>query len=382
MIHAFGFVNPVALLTAITAITLIAALAMRAGVPFWKIVSLAFGIAIAREVKARPTFITVERNHPARRNPNRAWLPIAAIGLLLSGCSGLETGTVDTATLLPQNLGGWIKQPDPVTFDRETIFDHINGAGEVYRSYDFDHVIVARYHNPQGLAVTVELFDMGNPADAYGVYSYAREQEETGIGAAFERGGSILCFWQDRYYICVAAQQYDPDPAPLIEEVAREVSQRLPAPGPRPPLVDLLPIEGLRPLSERYFHLHQTLNYHFYLVRENVLNLSTETDAVLGRYQPGSPILLIIDYGSEPAAGATLASFRQFIAQNLASTETQETQAGETARQTLSTTKWKYLSSAQVGRFLIVALNGEDEAAAESLLEAASANVLQAETKE
>jgi hypothetical protein len=78
----------------------------------------------------------------------------------------------------------------------------------------------------------------------------------------------------------------------------------------------MLPTEGLRPLSERYFHLHQTLNYHYYLARENVLNLSPETDAVLGRYQPGSMILLIIDYEDEGPAADALVSFGDLIAQN------------------------------------------------------------------
>jgi hypothetical protein len=279
---------------------------------------------------------------------------------------------------LPASLGDWAMAPDPVIYDRETIFDHINGAGEVYRSYAFDHVIVASYENADGLAVAVELFDMGNPADAYGVYSYAREEEELGIGAAFQRGGSVLCFWQDRFYTCVAAKQVDPDPGPIIEEVARGVSRILPEPGPRPSLVDLLPTEGLRPLSERYFHLHLSLNYHYYLVQENILNLSAETDAVLGRYGPRSTILLIIDYADEGAAREKLISFRRFVAQHQAGVDAQEAPEGDTDRQTINTEKWKHISSAQQGRFLLVALNGEDEAAVEALVDAAARNVLHA----
>ncbi|MCJ7628218.1 MAG: hypothetical protein MUO50_07495, partial [Longimicrobiales bacterium] len=87
--------------------------------------------------------------------------------------------------LLPKTIGEWVKQDAPLTYDRETIFDYINGAGEVYRSYAFSHVLVDRYERSgaQDQGVTVELFDMGNPEDAFGVFSYAREQEEAGIGA-------------------------------------------------------------------------------------------------------------------------------------------------------------------------------------------------------
>jgi hypothetical protein len=313
---------------------------------------------------------------PSIRRINGAVCTFAALGPLLLGCSASETENVDTAMLLPETIDGWVKEASQVTYDRETIFDYINGAGEVYRSYAFEDVIVARYESLEGLGVTVELFDMGNPADAYGVFSYAREQEVTGIGTAFERRGSILCFWQDRFYVCVAAEQRDPDPGPIIEEVARGVSQSLPAAGSRPSLVDMLPAEGLRPLSERFFHLHQTLNYHYYLIRENVLNLSAETDAVLGRYQPGSTILLIIDYRDEGAATEALVSFRNLSAQNRVSAETPgETQGVDSAERTLKTENWNFVSSIQQGRFVVVALNGEDEAAVEALIETASDNL-------
>jgi len=46
--------------------------------------------------------------------------------------------------------------------------------------------------------ITVELFDMGTPDDAYGVFSYGREQEETGIGGGYELRSSVLSFWQNR----------------------------------------------------------------------------------------------------------------------------------------------------------------------------------------
>ena len=86
--------------------------------------------------------------------------------------------------LLPERFGAWTRSENTDVYDRETIFDYINGAGEVYRSYDFSEVLVDRYSSGQGSDVLVELFDMGSPDDAYGVFSYARESEEAG-----EQGG-------------------------------------------------------------------------------------------------------------------------------------------------------------------------------------------------
>jgi len=257
--------------------------------------------------------------------------------------------------VLPDTLGEWVRHPASVTYDRETIFDYINGAGEVYRSYAFSHLRVERYQRPEDEGVTVEIFDMGNPQDAYGVFSYAREEEEEGIGAGFERKGSILCFWQNRFYVCIAAERSYQDPGTVLEEVAKGIAASLPSSGVRPLLVGALPSEGLIPFSDRFFHLHQTLNYNYYLVRENVLNLSHETNAVLARYAPGSTYLLMIQYGSEGEASAALASFREAVLPGPEGVETTENETG------------KFVSSSQEGPYLVLVLDGESAAEADAL---------------
>jgi hypothetical protein len=261
--------------------------------------------------------------------------------------------------VLPQTIGEWVRQDDPVTYDGETIFDYINGAGEVYRSYAFSHVDVERYQRSEAEGVSVEVFDMGNPHDAFGVFSYAREDEEEGIGAGFERKGSILCFWQDRFYVCVAAEQRYDDPGPVLEEIARGISGHLPPGGERPALVGTLPAEGLVPFSDRFFHLHQTLNYNYYLVRENVLNLSAETDAVLARYAPGSTYLVMISYLTESQASAALASFREAVVPGAEGTEAAQRENGS------------FVSSGQEGPFLVLVLNADSEDTADALRMAA-----------
>jgi len=288
--------------------------------------------------------------------------PFAFLGLtamMLAGCGGSDAGLGETAMVLPQTIGEWVRQDDPVTYDRETIFDYINGAGEVYRSYAFSHVDVERYERPEAEGVIVEVFDMGNPDDAFGVFSFAREEEEEGVGAGFERKGSILCFWQDRFYVCVATEERYEDPGPVLEEIARGVSGHLPPGGQRPALVGALPAEGLVPFSDRFFHLHQTLNYHYYLVRENVLNLSAETDAVLARYAPGPTYLVMVRYDSENQAATALSSFRDVVVPGSEGADTVEREGGA------------FVSSGRDGSFLALVIDAVSAAAADSLRSAA-----------
>ncbi len=290
---------------------------------------------------------------------------------LASGCGGSPSDGVDVAMLLPETIGEWVRQTDPVTYDRETIFDYINGAGEVYRSYAFSQVLVERYQTPSGLGVSVEVFDMGTTEDAFGVFSYAREDEESGIGAGFERKGSVLCFWQDRYYVCVAAEQRGDNVEDDLREVAGGVSAELPPGGERPALMAALPEENQVPFSDRYFHTHQSLNYHNYLARENVLQLSPETAVALARYQPGSTYLLIVEYEDEHAATTALTSFEAHLTQ-IGFAVTNAPDAGGGAS---STDGESWTSISQRGRFLVAALEADTKEAADLILKGAVAQL-------
>ena len=183
--------------------------------------------------------------------------PLRTLGLLTlvciaaSGCGGSSADNPEEAMSLPESIGTWVLQEPHVTYDRETIFDYINGAGEVYRSYAFKDVLVAQYQEEGGGTLNVEIFDMGTPEDAYGVFSYARENEEDGLGGGYETRGSVLCFWQDRFYVCVAVEPGGDVPGVALVEVARGLSEGFPSAGERPELMGALPPDGLGPDTGR-----------------------------------------------------------------------------------------------------------------------------------
>jgi hypothetical protein len=293
---------------------------------------------------------------PSGTQTSRFGLTVLMSFALLWACDRSKDGeTVNLADLLPPQIGSFERQADADTYNRETIFDYIDGAGEVYNSYAFREVATGLYGKEGGPRITLELFDMGTPDDAYGVFSYGREQEETGVGGGYELRGSVLSFWQNRFYVCLTLEESDESSSGLLLTAAKEVSQRLPEPTPKPALVDMLPLDGLVPHSDRYGHRHQTLNYHYYLVRENVLHLDSTTNLALARYQPAPTLLLLVEYLDEAKASSAANSFRQTIL------------SGATDAEPRARSNGKFTSCDQVGRYLVVILEAPSIDAARSL---------------
>ena len=226
------------------------------------------------------------------------FLVASVVAISLSACDkkGDRAMSHSMRQFVPEKILDWSLQDSSESYDRQTIFDYIDGAGEVYRSYGFRKVEVFRFTAAEKPEITVEVFDMGSADDAYGVFSHAREEEEPGIGQAYEFRGGLICFWKAAYFVCVLAEEGTPETKKAVFAMAREIDRALPTSPGRPELLNSLPQEDLIPSTVRYFHTHQSLNYHYFLSEENLLNLSRQTKAVLAAYKPGSVYLICIQY--------------------------------------------------------------------------------------
>jgi hypothetical protein len=266
--------------------------------------------------------------------------------------------TIIDKNLVPQEIQGWKLQHPMETYDRESIFDYINGAGEVYRAYDFQKAFVYRYAKTDEPEITVEIFDMNSDEDAYGVFSYSREQEKVGIGQNYQFHGNLLCFWQGPYYVCLMAERGTDDTKIVIPVLAAKIDKLLPSSGQKPKMIEYLPSEGLVKQSVRYLHTFPCLNYHYFLASENILKLNSNTDVILGEYQPGPAFLLAIRYESESLADEAYRSFIENYAPEAKKTGVVEIENG----------KWLNIKREKV--YIIIVLDAQALTMAVNLLEA------------
>jgi len=213
-------------------------------------------------------------------------------------------------SLLPQESLGWKADGADQVFDRETIFEYIDGSGEVYRAFNMKLLISRRFNKTDRADVIIDLFDMGSSADAFGVFAHDLEGEDWKIGQGSLYKGGLLQFWRGRYFVSIFAESENPETTAVLAEMGKAVAAVTGPDGPKPDLIDLVP-EEFRSGQVRYVHDPQILNYHFYIASENVLDLGPDADAVLATVgtKTEKRSCLIVRYRNEAAAESSLAGF-------------------------------------------------------------------------
>lgn len=216
--------------------------------------------------------------------------------------------------MLPPEVLGWRPAERDMVYGPDTLYDYIDGAAEVYRSFNVRRVIARRYVNPGHPDIIVDVFDMGSPNEAFGVYRHeVRQGESAGIGQESEYLRGSLAFWKDNFYVAVTPFDDTPETQEAVLALGTAVAQAIPGEGPLPDLIRFLPEEERVPASIRYFHNHACLNLYYFLADSNVLDLSGDTEGVLARYivDEHEPMtLLVIRYPESNAAREALASFQ------------------------------------------------------------------------
>jgi hypothetical protein len=123
----------------------------------------------------------------------------------LSSCTNREKGkqaTGDPADVLRANLGAFARMSKVRIFDRENLWEFIDGAAEGFLSYDFQKVATADY----GLGdskFTVEVYLFADPLGAFGIYAENRSPDDSFLQVGNEGfiGPGNLLFYKGRHFV-------------------------------------------------------------------------------------------------------------------------------------------------------------------------------------
>ena len=244
-------------------------------------------------------------------------IPLRRCAVLIVFCFFLAEGvamagsSINFFKMLPSEIDGWKKAGPPESYDRTTLFKYIDGGAELYISYGFETLTAFRYVRGKDEEIKVDLFDMGNSYNAYGIFSHSRESLGSQIGQGSEYSSGLLNFWKDCYYVSLLGYPETAEKQKTVLKLGSEISRIIPRQGPVPAILSFLPSDGLIEESVRYFHHYVWLNTYHFISNDNILLIDPQTEAALARYSSprGKYIFILIKYPTTLKAQAAEASF-------------------------------------------------------------------------
>jgi hypothetical protein len=218
---------------------------------------------------------------------------------------------------LPDEAAGWKAVAPADRYDQETIFQYIDGLGEVYLAYGMTSCHARRYAPPDGdERVIVDVFEMASAADAFGVFTHSREGEPAAVGQGASFGYGTLLFWKGRDFVSVSADRDDEKTREAVMALGRAVDEALAETGAPPAILDRLPKAGLEEASVVYLRHPRILEAHVPVGPGNPLGVGPQAPAVVGRYRMRSGVadLVVVEYPDAASADGAAAVFgRRFL---------------------------------------------------------------------
>jgi hypothetical protein len=288
---------------------------------------------------------------------------LIAIGAAWLACAPAAVHAAEGAmgNVLPAACpDGWNLDGKTAFFDKETLFDRINGEAELFFPYGFDVLASARYANPQNprIAVDADVYRMGSLLDAFGMYANYRGKEnlDIKIGAEGALSSSSLMFYQGRYFVRLQATGTTGLGEEIFLACARAISRKIAGDTGRPKELDAFAIPSVVPKSERYI-AQSLLGYDFF--RRGLI-----ADAVVD----GDPLqLFLVPEDTGAAATRAFDRYRSYL-----ETSGKDIRlSGAPGRMSLAAVDPLYgnVFLVQTGRFLAGAARFKDSSAAERLVD-------------
>jgi len=230
----------------------------------------------------------------------RLFLTVILVSLLFGGTkSEMKAQTIN----LPKTVGAWTRPDSPRVVTSQNIFDYMDGAGELYVGYRFDHLEVYEYASSQEDSILVELYFMASSDDAFGLLSLDWGGEPVSLSGSSLNvikqsqshliralyGEGLLRIWADNIYARVMATRETPASknAVLSLGIAITADQKNPPePGLLKALLPQISVDWkLRKDRMSFFRSYLVLNSIYYLSQQNILSLDHSAEAVTAPYE-------------------------------------------------------------------------------------------------
>lgn len=221
---------------------------------------------------------------------------VLLLSLTLAGAEGMES-------FFPQ-MEGWSPKGKIDQYDPDNLFEYINGAAEVYLSFDFRKLASQSFQNKDKKSFTVDIYRHSSSRNGFGIYSQEKPQKgdflRIGAQGYYEKG--VLNFLKGIYYVKLSGYDLGDNDKAVLEAAARQVADKLEGENVFPKAVLSFPTTGKIENSERF-------------VAQNFLGHSFLSTAFVAEYEEagGKFQLFIIQTGDDAAAKKMLDGYLNFV---------------------------------------------------------------------
>lgn len=188
----------------------------------------------------------------------------AAAGIFLSCGSGGKG--LDRLFPSPGFEKGWNWDGRPRHFTPANLYEAIDGEADLYIGYGIKELGTLLYYwgSPSDTFFVVDIYDMGSPLNAFGVYSNLRHPEYRfeSIGDEGFVHDYGMKFYKGRFLVDVKLGDFSEKCRRAALIVARETARRIRSTGKKPRLLEILPGEHQVPHTLRYVR-REMLNQGF-----------------------------------------------------------------------------------------------------------------------
>lgn len=161
----------------------------------------------------------------------------------------------DWKTFSFPDLTGWKQSGEIQTFSPKDLYEYIDGAADLYLSYDFQELKVAEYQNDKKASVIIEVYRHKTPTYAFGIYSQERLSDGNflDIGAQGYSEKDILNFVAGNCYVKINSFKTGPEEQEVLLTFAKKVVGNLGEKGSLPSILSSFPEEGKEKIPKNLF---------------------------------------------------------------------------------------------------------------------------------
>lgn len=196
-------------------------------------------------------------------------------------------------------LPGWAASAEPEYAEGDDLFLLINGGAEVYHEYGFKQTVTQGFKSKNGKSFNLEIYEMRDPAAAYGVYTF--KTGDSGQPVPIDGEGLLedyyLNFRKGNFVVTVIGFDSEAETMNGIVAAAKVVAAKMKTDRSIPELVRMLPGKLETPLKIngiKYLKGNLGLFNNYDFNSRNIFNLK---EGVIGDY--GDFKLFIFKYHDE-----------------------------------------------------------------------------------